>query len=59
MVRLLVEARKRAAVVIFPSWKAPTFPGKVDEAEKLLREGRAKMRDCEEVLTDLLLDHGE
>jgi hypothetical protein len=29
-----------------------------DEAEKVFREGRAEMQDCEGVLTDWLVDYG-
>jgi hypothetical protein len=38
--------------------EARALPGKLDEAEKLLREGRAKMPDCEKLLTDLQVDYG-
>jgi hypothetical protein len=38
--------------------EAEALPGKLDEAEKLLREGRAKMPDCEKLLTDLQMDYG-
>ncbi len=38
--------------------EARALPGKLDEAEKLLREGRAKMPDCEKLLTDLQMDYG-
>jgi hypothetical protein len=37
---------------------ARALPGKLDEAEKLLREGRAKMLDCEKKLNDLELEYG-
>jgi hypothetical protein len=38
--------------------EAQALPGKLDEAERLLREGRAKMPDCEKQLTDLQLEYG-
>jgi hypothetical protein len=34
------------------------LPSKLDEAEKLLNEGRAKMPDCERKLADLLVEYG-
>ena len=37
---------------------AQRLPGKLDEAEKLLNEGRTKMPDCERMLTDLQLEYG-
>jgi hypothetical protein len=38
--------------------EAQALPGKLDEAEKLLREGRTKMPDCEKQLTDLQVEYG-
>ncbi len=38
--------------------EAQALPAKLDEAEKLLREGRAKMPDCEKQLTDLQVEYG-
>jgi hypothetical protein len=38
--------------------EAQALPAKLDEAEKLLREGRTKMPDCEKQLTDLQVEHG-
>jgi hypothetical protein len=37
---------------------AQALPGKLDEAERLLNEARAKMPDCEKKLTDLQLEYG-
>ncbi|MDP8999897.1 MAG: hypothetical protein M3O46_07275 [Myxococcota bacterium] len=34
------------------------LPAKLDEAERLLNEGRSKMPDCEKQLTDLVVEHG-
>ena len=38
--------------------EAQALPDKLDEAARLLTEGRAKMPDCEKKLTDLRLLHG-
>ncbi len=38
--------------------EAQALPDKLDEATRLLTEGRAKMTDCEKKLTDLRLLHG-
>lgn len=38
--------------------EAQALPAKLDEAERLLNEGRAKMPDCEKQLTDLVVEHG-
>jgi hypothetical protein len=38
--------------------EASALPGKLDEAQKLLEEGRAKMPDCERRLTDLRIEYG-
>lgn len=38
--------------------EADALPGKLDEAERLLREGRAKMADCDGRLADLRVHHG-
>jgi hypothetical protein len=38
--------------------EAQALPDKLDEAARLLSEGRAKMPDCEKKLTDLRLEHG-
>jgi hypothetical protein len=38
--------------------EARTLPGKLDEAEKLLDEGRANLPACEKELTDLRLVYG-
>jgi hypothetical protein len=40
------------------SSEAQALPGKLDEAEKLLHEGRSKMPDCERKLTDLQIEYG-
>jgi hypothetical protein len=37
---------------------AQALPGKLDEAERLLNEARAKMPDCEKDLAELQLEHG-
>jgi hypothetical protein len=38
--------------------EAQALPGKLDEAEKLLTDGRAKMQACDAKLTDLHIDFG-
>jgi hypothetical protein len=38
--------------------EAQALPGKLDEAERLLKEGRDKMRLCDEKLTKLRLEIG-
>jgi len=38
--------------------EADALPGKLDEAERLLREGRAKMADCDARLAGLRVHHG-
>jgi len=38
--------------------EAQALPGKLDEAEKLLTDGRAKMQACDSRLTDLHVDFG-
>jgi hypothetical protein len=38
--------------------EAEVLPAKLDEAERLLREGRAKMSDCDARLLDLRARHG-
>ena len=38
--------------------EASALPGKLDEAEKLLQDGRAKMATCDARLTDLHVDFG-
>lgn len=38
--------------------EAEALPGMLDEAEKLLNEGRIRMPDCEKRLTDLQLEFG-
>ena len=38
--------------------EARALPGKLDEAEKLLQDGRAKMATCDARLTDLHIDFG-
>jgi hypothetical protein len=38
--------------------EAQALPGKLDEAEKLLTDGRAKMQTCDAKLTDLHIDFG-
>ena len=40
------------------SAEARGLPAKLDEAEKLLYEGRARMQDCEKRLTDLQVENG-
>jgi hypothetical protein len=40
------------------SAEAQALPGMLDEAELLLKEGRARMPDCEKRLTDLQVEHG-
>jgi hypothetical protein len=37
---------------------AQELPGKLDEASRLLREGHAKMHECDAKLTDLKLAYG-
>jgi hypothetical protein len=37
---------------------AEELPGKLDEASRLLREGHAKMHDCDAKLTDLKMTYG-
>jgi hypothetical protein len=38
--------------------EAQALPSKLDEAERLLDQGRAKLHRCEKELTDLQLEHG-
>jgi hypothetical protein len=38
--------------------EASALPGRLDEATKLLEEGKAKMPDCERKLTDLKVQYG-
>jgi len=38
--------------------EAQALPGKLDEAEKLLTDGRARMQVCDSRLTDLHVDFG-
>lgn len=38
--------------------EASALPGKLDEAEKLLQDGRAKMATCDARLTDLHVEYG-
>ncbi len=38
--------------------EAEALPGKLDEAERLLKDGHAKMEGCERELTQLRLRHG-
>jgi hypothetical protein len=38
--------------------EAQALPGKLDEAEKLLTDGRARMQACDAKLTDLHIDFG-
>ncbi len=38
--------------------EAKALPGKLDEAERLLRQGRDKMRDCDQKLVDLRVAYG-
>jgi hypothetical protein len=38
--------------------EAQALPGKLDEAEKLLKDGRDKMRDCDEKLVNLRIEVG-
>jgi hypothetical protein len=38
--------------------EAQALPGKLDEAERLLTDGRAKMQACDAKLTDLHIDFG-
>jgi hypothetical protein len=38
--------------------EAQALPGKLDEAERLLQDGRAKMQACDAKLTDLHVDYG-
>ncbi len=38
--------------------EAQALPGKLDEAEKLLTDGRARMQGCDAKLTDLHVDFG-
>ena len=37
---------------------AQELPGKLDEASRLLREGHAKMHECDAKLTDLRVTYG-
>jgi hypothetical protein len=37
---------------------AQELPGKLDEATRLLQEGRTKMADCDKKLADLELRYG-
>jgi hypothetical protein len=53
--RLVDIERKRISV---DSADAQGLPAKLDEAEKLLNQGRAKMPDCEKKLADLELEYG-
>lgn len=38
--------------------EAKALPGQLDEAQKLLEQGRAKMPECERKLADLRVDYG-
>jgi hypothetical protein len=38
--------------------EAKALPGQLDEAQKLLEQGRAKMPDCEKKLADLRVNYG-
>jgi hypothetical protein len=38
--------------------EAQALPGMLEEAELLLKEGRARMPDCEKLLTDLHVEYG-
>jgi hypothetical protein len=38
--------------------EASALPGKLDEAQKLLEDGRTKMPECERRLTDLMIEYG-
>ena len=38
--------------------EAQALPGKLDQAETLLREGRTKMPECEKLLADLVIAFG-
>ncbi len=37
---------------------AEELPGKLDDASRLLREGHAKMHECDAKLTDLKVTYG-
>jgi hypothetical protein len=53
--RLVELEQKRLAP---DSQEAQALPGKLDEAERLLKDGRAKMADCDARLTDLRVAFG-
>jgi hypothetical protein len=49
-----IEAKRLAP----DSPEAAALPGKLDEAERLLKDGHAKMEACEKGLADLRVHHG-
>lgn len=54
--RMLVELQEKRLAL--DAAAAEELPGKLDEATKLLQEGKAKMADCEKQLVDLRLHFG-
>jgi hypothetical protein len=54
--RLLVELEQKRLAPDSPD--AEALPGKLDEAERLLKDGRAAMARCDARLTDLRVDFG-
>jgi hypothetical protein len=54
--RLLVDIQDKRLSPDSPEARA--LPGKLDEAETLLHEGRAKMSECERKMADLAIELG-
>lgn len=54
--RCLADVEQKRLAPDAPEAKA--LPGRLDEAQKLLEQGRAKMSDCEKKLADLRVDYG-
>jgi hypothetical protein len=54
--RMLVELQQKRLAL--DAATAEELPGKLDEATRLLQEGKAKMADCEKQLVDLRLHFG-
>jgi hypothetical protein len=54
--RRLVDLQEKRIAPTSP--EAQTLPDKLDEATRLLREGRTKMSECDRQLTDLVVEFG-
>lgn len=51
-------ARIQSGAVAKDSVEAQALPAKLDQAERLLKEGRAKMPDCEQKIAGLRIELG-